>query len=104
MFRNFQKSAASLLIASVIQSTALAANPVLDPGPDFVQDFCKTVESYQPGSQHYFTCLNKGHELLSQGVSGAQLVDGICETLADLLYDASSLSRCYQDGSLLLGE
>lgn len=98
------KSAIGITLTCAPLKAALASNPVLAPGGDFVENLCKTVESYQPGSQHYFVCLNTGHELLAQGATGSQLVEGICESLADLFYDSSSLSRCYQDGSQLLGE
>ena len=100
----FLKSTLGLFLTSAPVTTAWASHPVLAPGADFVENLCKIVESYQPGSQHYFACLNSGNELLAQGATGPQLVDGICESLADLFYDSSSLSRCYQDGGKLLGE
>ena len=100
----FWNTTVAMILTSTTLATARPSQPVLSPDTGFVETFCKAVESYQPGSNHYFTCLNTGHELSAQGATGQQLVEGICESLADLFYDSSSLGRCYQDGSQLLGE
>lgn len=92
------------LIAWSGVASARPSNPVLSPGSDFVQTFCGKVESYQPGSNHYFVCLDSGQRLVAQGATGQQLIDELCIELSDLFYDESSVSRCYRDGNALLGE
>ena len=98
----------SLSVCSVIFSLAstmgLASmpNPVVNPSSAFVGEFCKTIESYQPGSAHYFFCLETGETLVQEGATGQQLIEGVCDALIDLFYDPSSAQRCRADGNALL--
>ncbi len=77
-------------------------NPVVSPSSAFVGEFCKTIESYQPGSTHYFFCLEKGETLVQEGATGQQLIEGVCDALMDLFHDPSSAQRCSFDGNALL--
>ncbi len=69
----------------------------------FGKAFCSKVESYQPGSNHYFVCLSKTAQLTEEGVAGADLVEGVCTELRDLFDDDTSYGRCLADGMDLVG-
>ena len=91
-----------LATLTVSTSPSLAA-PLAPATTALVRELCTKIESYQPGSEHYFLCLSTGKRLLKAGVTGTELVLRTCDEVRDLFYDRGSYDRCRQDGASLVG-